>query len=62
MNETFYKRFILPLDDVSMNAQIIWEGKLITKTQLIVDGFKNKDPTISEEDKYNCELFDKRYL
>lgn len=61
MNDTFYTRFIQPLDEVSMNTQIIWEGSIITKAQLLADGFRNKDPSISEEDKYNCELFDKRY-
>lgn len=61
MNDLFYTRFIQPLDEVSMNTQIIWEGSIITKAQLLADGFRNKDPSISEEDKYNCELFDKRY-
>lgn len=61
MNDLFYTRFIQPLADVSMNTQIIWEGSIITKAQLLADGFRNKDPSISEEDKYNCELFDKRY-
>lgn len=61
MNDTFYTRFIKPLDDASMNTQIIWEGSIVTKAQLISEGFRNKDPSISEEDKYNCELFDKRY-
>lgn len=62
MNDLFYTRFIQPLDNVSMNTQIIWEGSIVTKAQLILEGFRNKDPSISEEDKYNCELFDKRYL
>lgn len=62
MNETFYTRFIEPLDDVSMDTQIVWEGSIVTKAQLLDNGFRNKDPSISEEDKYNCELFDKRYL
>ena len=62
MNETFYTRFIEPLDDVSMDTQIVWEGSIVTKAQLLDNGFRNKDPCISEEDKYNCELFDKRYL
>jgi hypothetical protein len=62
MNETFYTRFIEPLDDVSMETQIIWGGSIITKAQLLDQGFRNKDSSISEEDTYNSEFFDKRYL
>lgn len=58
MNDKWVERFVKPLADEPNDSQGVWNGVLLTKEDVLTKGFQCLNPTIPDDDKFNCDKWD----